>query len=736
MKKSLLLLAALSLVACKDKEDEAVAPRVKRVVRVGAMENRFIELDDGARYGMGENLHNRLVTRLEQSGKFLVVVEGAQVRNANLLRAAQEPAITEPDPSDRLRFDFAPVPAADYSAVVSSLSFTHGNRGVKRFAGYSPEFETPFNNGALENKNEYPPRSVDFVSSWFGTNFDPVGDAATGSIAGVDAGMEGEFNLLVASVNYRRDSYRAAARLEGTLRILADNQEKKKILDVNGDGFLFALGVGYKELNVEFGLARRTALKETFDRAVEKMAAEIENELFASPFRTRVEKVGGEGIILNAGRREGIRIGDTFLHNANGRVTKLKVVESFRIGSRVEAEAGADLLAGDVAVLEENTASPAPAFAGVGAKNAPGALSPEIPDNREAKVPVPAGPATLSKITLDPPQLHDADGVKKGLKAKNKILPYLLLRYVQYDQDRDQKTFAPRGDLQAAAKAKWNLAAVHAAEAWARGLTGQGVKVAVIDSGVDYNHKNLGAAFGPNPGFDFVSHDARPFDDNSHGTAVAGLIAAQGSERNQAGLAPGSTVLSYKVFDPYGLTTSAALYGAFDRAIRDGAKVIVCAWATKRYSEALARATQLAEEKGVLVVTSAGDQGEDLRVTAQYPAAYNRAPHVLTVTALDKNNALSTVSGRHANYGAGIVDLAAPGVELEVLGPRSDYLTRTGTDLAAAHVAGVAALVWEKYPAATAAEVKDRILRGARREVKLQNQVTEGRVLDAAGATE
>ncbi|RZA07818.1 MAG: peptidase, partial [Proteobacteria bacterium] len=116
------------------------------------------------------------------------------------------------------------------------------------------------------------------------------------------------------------------------------------------------------------------------------------------------------------------------------------------------------------------------------------------------------------------------------------------------------------------------------------------------------------------------------------------------------------------------------------------------------------------------------------------PASYNLKPNVLTVTAIDQAGKLGTASGRFSNYGLGAVDLAAPGIGLEVLSPRSDYLQRSGTDLAAAHVAGAAALLWQKNPAASAGVVKDMLLRGARRDADLAGQITEGRVLDIAGA--
>lgn len=732
--KKLLPLLALTLTACEEPKVETPVAPVKRVVRIQPMTTKWIELDDGSRYGMGENLYQRLATRLEQSEKFVVVLPALEGQVARVSSLATAKVAAAEEPSDRLRFDFAAVPAADFKAEVSELNFSHGSRGLRRFAGNAGAFSTPFNDGRLENKNEFPLRSLELVTGWFGTTFDAIGKDPNSTITGIDFGAEGEFNLIVAGMNYRRDVYDAGAKVKTSLFLLAENQEKQRVLDAAGTGFLFALGATYKDITAEFGLVRRTALKDTFDRAVEQMAASIESELFAVPFRTRIERNGKEGVILNAGRREGVKVGDVFLHKAAGQVSRLTVKEVFSIGSIVESPT-TDLRIGDVVTLEEK----APVAAAASARLlAVSASSEDLPDNREASVP--KAPSTqLSKIIIEAPEIHDPDGnLTKGFNAKGLLAAIYALRYFQYDQaiDTNLKPGA-RGDLMQAAAKRWNLSAVNAGPAFARGLTGAGVTVAVIDSGVDYNHKNLAAALPRSyAGFDFMSFDERPFDDNSHGTAVAGIIAAQAVEKDQAGLAPGVRLLAYKAFDPYGQTTSAALYGAFQRAIEDGAKVILCAWDTRKESEALRAAVALAEEKGVLVVTAAGDKGVDLREIPSFPARYNNQPNVISVTALDQSGKLGTVSGRYSNFGVGAVDLAAPGIALEVLSPRSGYLERSGSDLAAAHVAAAAALVLEKNPGANAATVKDILLRSAQRSEGLINQVTDGRVLDVNAATQ
>lgn len=746
MKKAACTFLATTILlstGCKKEADPAPISRVKRVVRLTPMENKFIELDDGARYGMGENLYNRLVTKLQASQNFVVVVnENWKPKTANLARLTADPAEEIPfDPSDRLHFEFAPVAAADFNASVEQLTFSHGSKANRRFAGFTTEFKTPFNDGSFNIKNEYPPRSLDFVNGWFGNTLDPTGEKAeTNSIAGVTAGEEGEFNLVVANVIYRRDSYFATAKVNTKLQLLAENEYKERLLDASGTGFLFALGATYQNITAEFGIARKTALKDTFDRTVDKMAAEIQNQLFKIPFRSKIEKVGSEGIILNAGRREGIQIGDVFLHNAGGKITSLKVVEVFLIGSRVEMLSG-DFRSGDAVVMQEATPAAVSKVAtkssGVRSLASSSSSSISVPDNRAVQGNPVAQKETFG-IVIDPPEFSDPDGnIKDALSAKKYLGFYLLWRWSQYDQEPKSDAASARGDIFAAAKARWDLQNIHVEDAWKRGLSGNGVKVAILDSGVDYNHKNLALSISrSNPGFDFMSYENRPFDDNSHGTAIAGLIGAQAVEKNQVGIAPGATILSYKVFDPFSNTTSAALYGAFEKAIADGAKIIVCAWNTKKESDALKKAVQLAEAKGVLVITAAGDRGEDIRTEANFPARYNQSNNVISVGSSDQAGNLGQITGRYSNYGAGAVDILAPGISLSVLSPRNEYIVRSGSDLAAAEVAGVAALVWERNPSANAAQVKDQILRHSQRKPALENLVTEGRLLDAGLATE
>ncbi len=709
----LALLAVGALPACKKKDPPPPPPRVKKVVRVHVMDTRWIELDDGSRYGMGENLYNRLVSRLKENDHFVVVVDEPWSKAGMASTLAKQ--VQETAPSDRLKFDFAPFVVADFSASVEELTFSHGSRGAKRFAGFRRDFYTPWNNGTFDGANEFPARNTDLSRSWFGSTFDPQSQDGFDTIAGVDSGEQGEFNIIIANIHYRRDRFVATGSLNTNLQFLIDGDNHRSQIDVGGTGFLFALGAGWKQISVEFGIARRTALSKVFDKSADRLVDEIQDQMKATKFRSRIEKVSEEGMILNAGRREGIRVGDQFeIRGASG-TTRLKVKEAFHIGSIVEVVSGPTAVAaGDIVTIID-----------------------EPVEAKKTRVLASVVSTPKKSISVDLPEFSDPDGGAM-VDAKNTVLlPYLLWRWSQYDQEIEQGVSfeGPKGDWNKA-ESQWNSRMIQLADAWKSAPNrGAGVKVAIIDSGVDYNHKNLGGAFSRSyAGIDYISMDLRPFDDNSHGTGVAGVVAARGADKDPVGIAPGAGLLAYRAFNPWGETTSGALYASAERAIQDGARIILLGWDTRATSKSLTGIVELAARHGVLVVTSAGDNGHDIDQGPRWPASLSVNPHVITVASVNSAGALSTTSGRYSNFGEASVDIAAPGERIEVLAPRSTYLQRSGTDLAAAHVAGVAALVLGQNPNLSAPELKSRILQGATVSPSLQGKVGGGRLLNASGA--
>jgi len=254
---------------------------------------------------------------------------------------------------------------------------------------------------------------------------------------------------------------------------------------------------------------------------------------------------------------------------------------------------------------------------------------------------------------------------------------------------------------------------IDAPEAWAVS-TGTAVRVATIDSGVDYNHPDIA----PNylGGFDFANGDSDPMDDHGHGTHVAGILAAAmnnptgdpAEDEGVVGVAPNAKLLAYKVCKGTGECSDDAIIQAIAQAVTDGAQVINMSLGDPAYSQALDDAVQDAWNAGLVIVAAAGNEGTQ---TPFYPAALD---HVISVAAFDED-------GRQASFttfGAW-VDVSAPGnvimssVPLEQClltntpGDMGCYDWNTGTSMASPHVAGAAALVWSRSDVTTNQQVVD-----------------------------
>ncbi|CDI05232.1 putative Subtilase family protein [Candidatus Nitrosotenuis uzonensis] len=172
------------------------------------------------------------------------------------------------------------------------------------------------------------------------------------------------------------------------------------------------------------------------------------------------------------------------------------------------------------------------------------------------------------------------------------------------------------------------------------GFTGNGIKVAVIDTGVDYNHPDL-LGFGHDSkvvgGYDFVENDNSPMDINGHGTEVAGIIAANGIMR---GIAPDAKILAYRVSDTGNAVSSELIVNAIKRAISDGADIINISLGVNRTNDRIEDAINDAVRSGVVVIVAAGNSGPD-RMTIGSPG---KDPHAITVGATYNNITASLVA--------------------------------------------------------------------------------------------
>jgi type VII secretion-associated serine protease mycosin len=259
--------------------------------------------------------------------------------------------------------------------------------------------------------------------------------------------------------------------------------------------------------------------------------------------------------------------------------------------------------------------------------------------------------------------------------------------------------------------------------------TGKGVTVAVIDTGVDDSNPQLRGAMAPGGG-DFVGSTDGTQDLEGHGTRVAGIIAARPMKGTGfVGLAPDAKILSFRYTgaqDKQG--NSRTMSAAISAAVAKGAKIINISsdTADKRDNTELRNAVATAVKSGALVVAAAGNDGADGTSADTYPASY---PGVLAVAASDRNDERAFFS-----QAGDFVDVAAPGVGMVSTVPKGGQCTADGTSFAAPYVAGLAALLKEKHPNWTAAQIATRIEQTAQRPGRGPNRYIGWGVVDPVAA--
>lgn len=238
----------------------------------------------------------------------------------------------------------------------------------------------------------------------------------------------------------------------------------------------------------------------------------------------------------------------------------------------------------------------------------------------------------------------------------------------------------------------WSLQRVLLDELWSQ-ATGAGVKVAVVDTGVDADNPQLKEALLPG-GEDFVGKTDGTKDTVGHGTEVAGIIAAREAPGTGfSGIAPKAKILPirYTGGDSGEAGTAADMIKAIRYAVSKHVDIINISsdTADKNSPAELRAAVENAVQEGIIVVAAAGNDGKGGKYEKTYPAAY---PGVVAVGASDRNNERAEFS-----QSGHFVDIAAPGVGMVSTVPNGGQCVVDGTSFSAPYVAGVLALMEEKY---------------------------------------
>ncbi|WP_326810538.1 type VII secretion-associated serine protease mycosin [Streptomyces scopuliridis] len=289
----------------------------------------------------------------------------------------------------------------------------------------------------------------------------------------------------------------------------------------------------------------------------------------------------------------------------------------------------------------------------------------------------------------------------------------------------------------------WSLQRVQLDELWAQSR-GKGVRVAVIDTGVDIKNPQLKDAVDVGSGKNFMDKDLK--DDNGnklergkengttdvvgHGTKVAGIIAARPTTGTGfVGLAPDATIIPLQQNDADGNGTAVTLARAINHAVDEEADVINISQDTAdavKPTELLQQAVDRALAKEIVIVASAGNDGLGGNVKETYPASYNG---VLAVASSDRNNERAAFS-----QSGEFVGVAAPGVDMVSTVPGGGHCADNGTSFSAPYVAGVAALIKSKHKDWTRKQIVAQIQQTAERSIAGHDRLVGWGVVDPVRA--
>ena len=251
---------------------------------------------------------------------------------------------------------------------------------------------------------------------------------------------------------------------------------------------------------------------------------------------------------------------------------------------------------------------------------------------------------------------------------------------------------------------------IDALRAWSVERGSHQVKIAIIDTGIDYNHPDLQDNLWVNMeeqngtegvdddgngyiddiyGYDFANRDADPLDGHSHGTHCAGTIGAvHNNNAGVAGVMADVTLMGVKVFTDGGSgSTENAILG-IDYAMRMGVDLMSNSWGGGPFSQALLDSITRASEQGIIFTAAAGNSTSNNDSSTFYPANYD-VPNVVAVASHTSSDRLSSFS----SYGRTMVDIAAPGSDILSTTKNGKYGTMSGTSMATPHVSGVLGLL-------------------------------------------
>ncbi|MBP3952633.1 S8 family serine peptidase [Bacillus suaedae] len=252
----------------------------------------------------------------------------------------------------------------------------------------------------------------------------------------------------------------------------------------------------------------------------------------------------------------------------------------------------------------------------------------------------------------------------------------------------------------------WGINRIHAPFAWNANFTGKGVRVAVIDTGIDTRHEDLQIV----GGISTVHYTDSYHDDNGHGTHVAGILAALHNGNGIRGVAPDVDLFAVKSLDADGSGSLSSIIHALEWSISNNMDIINLSIGMTNHSNSLKLMVDRAYEQGILLVGSAGNNGTANidNYTVNYPAKYDS---VIAVGATDTDNERGRFSTQANAYSATgpALEISAPGIGIYSTYLNNGYQNMSGTSMSAPFVSGALAVLKEKHPTFTNTQLRSRL---------------------------
>ena len=288
---------------------------------------------------------------------------------------------------------------------------------------------------------------------------------------------------------------------------------------------------------------------------------------------------------------------------------------------------------------------------------------------------------------------------------------------------------------------------INALKAWTITKGSKNIKVAIIDSGVEYTHPDLQNQIDINQielngkpgvdddangyvddiyGYNFAYKNGDPMDGYGHGTLCAGVVGASHNLFGVAGVMANVSILPVKFLDNNGSGDLIDAISAIDYALKRGANVLSNSWGTDGKTQALKDAITAANNAGVAFVAAAGNKSANNDTTESYPGNFDM-DNIISVGAFSSNGKMSYFS----NYGLKKVHVMAPGDEIMSTYTDGQYFPESGTSMSAPFVAGIIGLMLSQEPQLTPLQIRDRLINTSTQTPDLASSSKSGGRVDA-----